>query len=221
MLTSVNDDDWQSHNNWSDRERQHQRERHKRKAVANRAAAVQQSQQPGVYVSINQPDRISSNPWPTLPQVRSYLASTYQAWRVLTSGGDHAEFYLERAEQAARGSEQHFKEQMAALMCDEPKYITAEEKLGSELFQKFPEHMQKNYAILRDQRRQEKLPAFMGRQMLCLGLRKFSKDEVRDQNSARNSLNALRNSVKKGPPQRNQFRMLVQAIRQNFTLESA
>ena len=128
---------------------------------------MRQAQQPGVYVSIKQPDRISLNQWPSLPQVRSYLASTYQAWRVLTSSGDHAEFYFERAEAAARGSDQQFKEQIEALMCDEPKYITAEEKLGSELFQKFPEHMQREYAILRDQRRQEKLPAYMGRQMLC------------------------------------------------------
>ena len=99
--------------------RQHQRERRKRKARADRAAAVQQSQQPGVYVSIKQPGRISLNPWPTLPLVRSCLASTYQAWRVLTSGGHHAEFYLERAEQAARSSDQQFKEQIEALMCDD------------------------------------------------------------------------------------------------------
>ena len=90
-------------------------------------------------------------------------------------------------------------------MCDEPKYITAEEKLGSELFQKFPGYMQRDYDILIDQRRQEKLPAYMGRQMLCWALCKFNKDEVRDQNSAGNFCSAHRNSAKKGPPHRNQF----------------
>ena len=47
-------------------------------------------QQPGVVGSIKQPERIQLS---------------YLAWRILTSGGDHAELCLEKAEDAAKGAE--------------------------------------------------------------------------------------------------------------------
>ena len=127
-MTSLGDGP-EAHESWRDREWQHQRARRKRKARADRAAAVQQAQQPGAYVSIKQPDLISLSQWPTLPQLKSQLASTYQARRVLTSGGDHAELYFEKAKTGARGTEHQFKEQVEALTCSEPRYLTAEEKL--------------------------------------------------------------------------------------------
>ena len=221
MAASTIDDDFEDHDSWSPREREHQRQRYKRKCREARANNAEIATPPGVYVSIKQPDRIDLSAWPTLPAVRSYLANLYQSWRVLTAGGDHAEWYLEKAEKAARGTEEQYKEAIEALRCDEPRYLTAEEKLGAELLRRFPETVQKEYAIVRSQRRQDKLPAFMGRQLLCWGLRKFSRDQIRDSNSARNSLNALRNSVKKGPPGRGQFPKLLQAVEENLCMESS
>ena len=65
-------------------------------------AEAEQIRQPGLVVSVRQPEKMNLMPWPTFPQVRGWLQHVRQAWRVLTSGGDHAEAYLERAVDIAK-----------------------------------------------------------------------------------------------------------------------
>ena len=105
--------------------------------------------------------------------------------------------------------------------CDVEQYMTAEEKLAIELARQFPDWMQKDLATLREQRRCDRLPALVGRQILAWGFRRYAKDDVRVNSSARNSMAACRDAVRKTPPARAAFRKLLQAIHTNLSLESA
>ena len=76
--------------------------------------------------------------------------------------------------------------------CNDARYSLAEEKFGSEFQKKLPMAMQKDLAILSEERRMAGLPALSGRQKLCWALRHYSKDDLRDQNAAWNAMQALR-----------------------------
>ena len=121
------------------------------------------NRQPGMLVSVKQPEKIELTPWPKLPGIRPWLQNTYQAWRVLTSGGDHAEEYISKAEEAAKGSEDDYQAALAALRCDCEHYMVAEEKFALEIMRRLPDWMQRDLAIVRERRRKEKLPALGGR----------------------------------------------------------
>ena len=81
--------------------------------------------------------------------------------------------------------------------------------------------MQKDLAILSEERRIAGLPGLSSRQKLCWALRHYSKDDLRDQNAAWNAMQALRDAVKATPPARNAFKKLIQALDSNMTMESA
>ena len=65
-------------------------------------AELEMVKQPNLVISVRQPDKITLQPCPTLPGVRAWMQGTRRAWRVLTSGGGHAEAYLEKAIEAAK-----------------------------------------------------------------------------------------------------------------------
>ena len=74
-----------------------------------------------------------------------------QAWRVLTSGGDHAERYLERAIETDRKpkTEEEFESMVEAMVCDCLDYLTAEVKMALELVAKMPDNLQRDLSVLR------------------------------------------------------------------------
>ena len=151
-----------------------------------------------------------------------WLQHARQAWRVLTSGGDHAEAYLERAVDIAKAkSDAAFDSLLESLRCDVDSYITAEEKLAMEIVTRFPEWMQRELSVVRERRRREGLSALIGRQLLAWGIRKFCRDEVRDRNTARSAMASLQDALSKAAPATHQFRRLIQAIESNLGLESA
>ena len=76
---------------WSPGEREHQLQRYRRKLREARKQEHGMVAQPNLVVFIKQPDRIQLEMWPILAQQRNWRQKTRQAWRVLTSGGDHAE----------------------------------------------------------------------------------------------------------------------------------
>ena len=133
--------------------------------------------QPNLLVSVKQPEKVELEHWPTLPNLRPYLQNTYASWRILTGGGDHAEEYMRKAEAMARGPEKLFREQLEDCFCDDARYSLAEEKFGVEFQKKLPMHMQKDLAILSEERRLAGLPALSGCQKLCWALRHYSKDD--------------------------------------------
>ena len=177
--------------------------------------------QPNLLISVKQPERAELKHWPTLPNLRPYLQNTYASWRILTGGGDHAENYLRIAEAKAKGTEKQFRDQLEDCFCNDARYSLAEEKFGVEFQKKLPMHMQKDLAILAEERRMAGLPALGGRQKLCWALRHYSKDDLRDQNAEWNAMLALRDAVKATPPQRSNFKKLTQALDSNLTMESA
>ena len=128
-------------------------------------AEAEQIRQPGLVVSVRQPEKMYLMAWPTFPQVRGWLQHVRQAWRVLTSVGDHAERYLERAIEAARKpkTEEEFESMVEAMVCDCRDYLTAEEKMALELAAKMPDNLQRDLSVLREWRRKEGLPATQGR----------------------------------------------------------
>ena len=109
-----------------------------------RAAETEKLQQPNLVVSVRQPERITLQAWPTLAGVRGWLQHTRQAWWVLTSGGDHAGRYLERAIDAAKArSDEEFESVLETPKCDHLEYLTAEEKLAMEVVVRMPDNLQR------------------------------------------------------------------------------
>ena len=161
--------------------------------------------------------------WPSLPGVRNWLQHARQAWRVLTSGGDHAEAWLERSIEAAQKArtEDEFKAVLETLTCDHLPYMTAEEKMALELVARMPDSLQRDLSVIREKRRQEGMPALVGRQLLAWGLRRFCPDTGHDKHTCRQAMTALRDAIKPSPPRRNSFSRLVQAIEGNLALESS
>ncbi len=96
-----------------------------------RQQQVEKVKQPGLVVSVRQPEKMSLMGWPTLPQLRAWLQHLRQAWRVLTSGGEHAELWLEKAIDLAQKVkvDTEFNAKLEELKCDVLDYVTAEEKL--------------------------------------------------------------------------------------------
>ena len=88
----------------------------------------------------------------------------------------------------------------------------AEEKFSGQFTKNLHMAMQKDLAIIAEERRQSGLSALSGRQKLCWGPRHFSKDDPRDQNAAWDAMLALRAAVKAAPPQRSAFKKLIQAL---------
>jgi hypothetical protein len=216
------DEGFEDRSSWSPREREHQLARYRRKMRGKRQADLKLVRQPILVVSVRQPDKITLTNWPSFPQMQGWIQSTTQAWRVLTSGGDHAEAYLGRAMEVAKvRTDDEFAARLEELRCDVNEYIAAEEKLALELLQKFPDAIQQELAVVREKRRRDSLPALVGRQLLAWGLRRFCRDGVRDRNTARNAMQSLRDAVKKSPPGRAQYRRLFQAIQVNLNKESA
>ena len=211
------DEGFEDRTSWSPREREHQLSRFRRKRRLARTDELTQTRQPNFIVSVRQPEKITLQPWPSLPGVRAWLQYTCQAWRVLTSGGDHSESYLRRVEDGAKvKTDTEFAVVLESLKCEIPEYLTAEEKLSLELTLRFPEYLQRELSLMREQRRQEGLPSLIGRQLLAWGLRKYCRDEIRDKNTARSAMSSLRDSVAKSAPGRQQFRRLLQAIESNL-----
>ena len=212
---------FESHGSWSPRERKHQFDRWKRKQRATKLQSRQMPAQPNLMISVKQPDNIELEQWPQLPNLRPYLQNTYASWRILTGGGDHAETYLRLAEQKCKGPERLFREQLEDCFCSDARFSLAEEKFGSEFQRKLPMPMQKDLAILSEERRIAGLPGLSGRQKFCWALRHCSKDDLRDQNAAGNAMQALRDAVRQCPPTRSAFKKLIQALDSNMTMESA
>ena len=112
-------------------------------------------------------------------------------------GADHAEDYLRVAEKNAKGSDVVFQSQLEECLCTHPPYSLAEEKFGIEFVRKLPQHMQKDLAILAEEtRRMIRLPGLSGRQKFCWALRVYNKDDLRDQNAAKDAMLALRDAVR-------------------------
>ena len=178
--------------------------------------------QPNLVVSIKQPDRIQLDMWPSLAQQRNWCQKTRQAWRVLTSGGDHAEQYIQKGIDAAKSKyDEDFSTALEQLRCDIPSYATAEEKLALELSRILPESLQRDLSLVKETRMRERRPALLGRQIQAWGLRRYNRDEMRDRNSARSAMTSLRDAVRHQPPPSSQFRRLLQAVESNLSLESA
>ena len=81
--------------------------------------------------------------------------------------------------------------------------------------------MQKDLAILSETRRMNGLPGLSGRQKFCRALRSYSKDDLRDQNAAKDAMLALQDAVRSNPPGKGAFKKLIQALDQNMTSVSA
>ena len=63
------------------------------------------------------------------------------------------------AEAKAKGTEKQFRDQLEDCFCSDARYSLAEEKFGVEFQKKLPMHMQKDLAILAEERRMAGLPA--------------------------------------------------------------
>ena len=70
--------------------------------------------------------------------------------------------------------------------------------------------MQKDLAILAETRRMSGLPGLSGRQRFCWALRVYNKDDLRDQNAAKDAMLALRDAVRQCPPGKAHFKKLIQ-----------
>ena len=111
---------------WSPGEREHQLQRYHRKLREARKQEHGMVTQPNLLVSIKQPDRIQLDMWPSVAQQRNWCQKTRQAWRVLTSGGDHAEQYIQKRIDAAKSrNDEDFSTALEQLRCDIPSYGTA------------------------------------------------------------------------------------------------
>ena len=223
QLTGSLDEGFVDRESWSPREREHQQNRYRRKMRTMRQQQVEKVRQPGLVISVRQPEKVSLLSWPTLPGLRAWLQHLRQAWRVLTSGGEHAELWLEKAIDLAQKIkvDTEFNAKLEDLKCDVLDYVTAEEKLALELVSKFDDRLQRELSVLRERRRRDGLAALGGRQLLAWSLRRFSRDTVRDKNGCRQAMTALRDAVRSNAPVRNQFPRLLQAIENNLSLESA
>ena len=98
-------DGFESSSQWSERERKHQLERHRRKQRARQLGQREIPRQIGLQIQVRHAERADVPAWPRFPLIRAYLQSLYAGWRVLTAGGDHAKEHLQVAEDAARGIE--------------------------------------------------------------------------------------------------------------------
>ena len=118
---------------------------------------------------------------------------------MLTARGDHSEDYLRRAEEAARGAEASYLIPLEDVVDDDPAYVLASEKLNLEL-KKFPEHLQKELANMKQLRRLDDPSPLTGRQTLCYGLRTFYRwNTDYEESAAQDALQALRDAVKQCP----------------------
>ena len=128
--------------------------RYRRKLRGTRQTEVQHVKQPGLTISVRQPEKISLLSWPSLPQLRAWLQHLRQSWRVLTCGGEHAEVWLEKAIELAQKTkaDAEFWSKLELLICDVPEYNTAVEKLALELVGKFDEKLQRELAVLQEKR---------------------------------------------------------------------
>ena len=134
-MTGSLDEGFVDRESWSPRDREYQLNRYRRKMREMRQQHVEKIKQPGLVVTVRQPEKMSLLGWPTLPQLRAWLQHLRQAWRVLTCGGEHAELWLERAIDLAQKtkSDTEFGDK---LRCDVLDYATAVEKLALELVSK-------------------------------------------------------------------------------------
>ena len=68
------------------------------------------------------------------------------------------------AEAKAKGTGKQLRDQLEDCFCSDARYSLVEEKIGVEFQKKLPMHMQKDLAILAEERRMAGLPALGGRQ---------------------------------------------------------
>ena len=131
--------------------------RYRRKLREARQTAVEHHKQPGLTISVRQPEKMSLLAWPSLPQFRAWLQHLRQSWRVLTCGREHAELWLEKATELAQKTrgEAEFWSKLEIMTCDIADYATAVEKLALELVAKFDDKLQRELAVLREKRRQQ------------------------------------------------------------------
>ena len=99
--------------------------------------------------------------------------------------------------------------------------MIAEEKLSIGVTETLPAAMQRELANFREVRKIDGFPGLTGRQALCWGRRRFSRDEVRDGTSALRAMLALRGAARKESIPRIGFSNLMQQLDANMTLPSA
>ena len=84
-----------------------------------------------------------------------------------------------------------------ALQCDHGPYAIPEEKAVAALAEKLPQGMQRRWALLKQKRRAEGMPAPLGRQIVFFILSGFKLDESTGAPAALISLLSLRDACKK------------------------
>ena len=179
---------------WSEAEKAHQEERHRRKGrVARRPAVRALPAPPIVSQTIKQPDKFQCLALLARGAVEAFEDRLVAEFRFFTSLGEAAEHYIRATFDAARRciaheSEPAWEQMLEDQSCDSTQFMIADEKFKCSMQPLMSEQQQARWRLRAKTRREQGLPAATARQMLFFVLSYHNLGQKHEGTNALSSL---------------------------------
>ena len=157
---------------WSEAEREHQEQRHRRKGrLALRPVVRALPAPPVVSQTIRQPDNFHCPALPACGAVQAFEERIVAEFCSFTSLGEAAEHYLRATFEAARACTAHeadpiWEQVFEDQRCDSTQFVIADEKVKCAMQPLLTDQQQARWRLRAKARRDQGLPAATARQLL-------------------------------------------------------